>query len=72
MRTAVLTAGALLLLALLLLSPALFMSEPIPHTLMLLVYPGFAALIMSPLVLVATALISLVPSVNERLQNCQH
>lgn len=72
MRTAVLLAGALLLLAILLLSPVIFLSRPIPHHLVVLVYPGFAALVMSPVVLVLTALTSLIPAVNARLQNCQH
>jgi hypothetical protein len=72
MRTAVLSAAVLLLLGVLLLSPVIFMSRPIPQGLWLLVYPGFAALLMSPVVLLVTALTSLIPSVNARLQNCQH
>ena len=72
MRTAVLTAAALLLLAVLLLSPVIFLSKPIPQGLWLLVYPGFAALVMSPVVLLVTALASLIPSVNARLRSCQH
>ena len=72
MRTAVLLAGALLLLDILLLLPAIFMNRPIPHHLVLLVYPAFAALVMSPVILLVTALTSLIPAVNARLQNCQH
>jgi len=72
MRTAIILAGALLALAALLLSPVIFMPKPLPFPLVYFVYPGFAALILSPLVLVATAITSLVPSVNAQLQNCQH
>jgi hypothetical protein len=72
MRTAVILAGGLLLIAILLLSPVIFMAKPLPYVLVLLVYPGFAALVMSPIVLLATAFTSLLPSVNARLQNCQH
>jgi hypothetical protein len=72
MRSAVLLAAALLLLAALLLFPVIFMSKPIPQGLVVLVYPGFAALVMSPVVLLVTALTSLIPAVNARLQNCQH
>ena len=72
MRTAIVTAGGLLLLAILLLSPMLLMEKPLPDPLVWLVYPGFAALISSPLVLLVTSLLSLLPSVNSQLQNCQH
>lgn len=72
MRTAVILAGGLLLLAILLLSPAIFLPSPVPHYLVVLVYPGFAALVMGPIVLLAAAVTSLIPSVNARLQNCQH
>ena len=72
MRTAVMSAGALLLLAILLLSPVIFLSKPLPQNLVVLIYPGFAALLMSPLVLLVTAFVSLIPAVNARLQNCQH
>jgi hypothetical protein len=72
MRTAVILAAGLLLLALLLLAPAIFMTKPLPPMLVLLVYPGFAALVMSPIILLVTAVTSLLPSVNNRLQNCQH
>jgi hypothetical protein len=72
MRTAIVIAGGLLLLAILLLSPVLLMAKPLPDPLVWLVYPGFAALVSSPLVMLFTALITLAPSVNSQLQNCQH
>lgn len=72
MRAGVIASAALLMLGILLLTPVLLLSEPKPYALVLLVYPGFGALLMSPLVLLATALASLLPSVNIRLQNCQH
>ncbi|MEN8167476.1 MAG: hypothetical protein ABFR65_08375 [Pseudomonadota bacterium] len=72
MRSAVITSAVLLVIGTILLSPVVFMSKPLPAFLVPLVYPGFATLVMSPLVLLVAALASLVPSVNERLQNCQH
>ena len=72
MRTATLLAGGLLVLAILLLSPVIFLPKPLPYPVMLLVYPGFGALILSPLVLLVAALTSMLPAVNARLQNCQH
>lgn len=72
MRTAIIIAGSLLALAILLLSPVVLLSKPLAYPVYLLVYPGFAALILSPLVLLATALVTLLPSVNNQLQNCQH
>ncbi|MEN8179998.1 MAG: hypothetical protein ABFS39_15460 [Pseudomonadota bacterium] len=72
MRTAIIVAGGLLSLAILLLSPVILLPKPLPYVVTLFVYPGFAALILSPVILIATALTSLVPSVNAQLQNCQH
>jgi hypothetical protein len=72
MRTAVLLSVGSLLVAIILLSPVIFTQQPVPDYLMVLVYPGFAALVMSPVILFATALTSLMPSVRVRLENCQH
>ncbi len=72
MRTAIIIAGSLLAVAILLLLPVIILPKPLPYPVVLFVYPGFAALILSPLVLLATAVVSLVPSVNSQLHNCQH
>ena len=72
MRTAILVAGGLLILAILLFSPVILLAKPLPYAVTLFVYPGFAALILSPVILIVTALTSLLPSVNAQLQNCQH
>ncbi len=72
MRTTIILSGSLLLLAILFLLPVILLPKPLPELVSILVYPGFGALILSPLVLLVTALISLLPSVNVQLQNCQH
>ena len=72
MRTAVLAAAILFLLGMVLLGLVLSLPEPKPHFLVVLIYPAFTALLLSPAVLLATALASLLPSVNHRLENCQH
>ena len=72
MRTAVAVSAVLLVLGILLLTPALVLSQPVPLPLVVLIYPGFATLLMSPVIILATALASLLPSVNSRLENCQH
>ena len=72
MKTAIIISGSLLALAVLLLLPVILLPKPLPDPVVLLVYPGFGALILSPLVLLVTALVSLVPSVNAQLHNCQH
>jgi hypothetical protein len=72
MRTTVVVSAVLLLVGVLLLTPAMILPKPLPYPFVILIYPGFAALLMSPVVLLATALASLVPSINARLENCQH
>ena len=72
LRATILLAGGLLALAILLLLPVILLPKPLPYAVTLLVYPGFATLIMSPLVLVAVGIISALPSVNAQLHNCQH
>ena len=64
--------AALMLLGIGLLGLVLLPPEPTPNFLVVLIYPAFAALLVSPLVLFATALVSLLPSINHRLENCQH
>ena len=72
MRTAVMAAVVLLAIGFLLMAPALILPEPVPHAMVILIYPGFAALLMSPVIIFLAALASLFPSVNARLENCQH
>ena len=72
MRTAVIASAALMLLGIVLLGLVLLPAEPTASFLVVLIYPAFAALVVSPLVLLATALASLLPSINHRLENCQH
>jgi hypothetical protein len=55
-----------------LLLPVILLPKPLPVPVVFFIYPAFGALVLSPLVLLATALVSLVPSVNAQLQNCQH
>ncbi len=72
MRAAVIASGSMLVLSVVLLAPVLLLSDPVPGLFVWFVYPGFAALLISPAILLAAALASLVPSVNEHLKNCQH
>jgi hypothetical protein len=72
MRAAVVASGLLLVLGVILLAFPLATSSSGVNALSVLIYPGFAALIMSPIVLLSATLASLIPSVNSRMQDCQH
>ena len=72
MRTGIIIAGSLLVLAIILLLPVILLPKPLPVPVVFFIYPAFGSLVLSPLVLLVTALVSLVPSVNAQLQNCQH
>jgi hypothetical protein len=69
---AVVVSGALLLAGIGLLLLILATMATGNMSLSVLIYPGFAALISSPLVLISAFAVSLIPTVNAQLQDCQH
>lgn len=72
MRSSVLVAAGVMLLGVALLMPAMILPRPLPGLFVAMIYPGFAALLVGPAILFTTALVSLLPPVRTRLDNCIH
>lgn len=72
MRASVILSGLLFLVGLLFQIPAQIQLEQGLFSPPYLSYLGYALILMSPVTLLVTALVTFVPSVRARLESCQH
>ncbi len=72
LRAGVVVSIGLLLLGIVFVSPTVIFSAPLELPVLFFHFAGFAAILASPVVLLVTLLLSLFPSVNDRLNECQH
>jgi len=71
-RIAVAIAGNLFLLGFLLQTPRLFFEADYPVLTTLLSGSGLVTMVLSPLLMLVTAALALIPSVSRRLELCNH
>jgi hypothetical protein len=71
-RIAVAVAGSLFILGLVLQTPRLFIAADFPILTTLLSGSGLLAMVLSPLIMLATAMLALIPGVSRRLELCNH
>jgi len=71
-RIAVTVAGGLFLLGLALQTPRLFLETDFPVLTTLLSGSGLFAMVLSPLLMLVTATLALIPGISRRLELCNH
>ena len=71
-RTAVMIAGVLFVLGITLQAPRLFFETSFPVLSTLLSGTGLLAMLLSPLIMIVTAILGLIPSISRRLGLCNH
>lgn len=71
-RIAVAVAGSLFILGLALQTPRLFIAADFPILTTLLSGSGLLAMVLSPLIMLATAILAIIPGVSRRLDLCNH
>jgi hypothetical protein len=71
-RIVVAIAGSLFVMGFVLQAPRLFFEAEFPILITLLSGSGLVAMVMSPLIMLVTAMLALIPGVSRRLDLCNH
>ncbi len=71
-RIAVAIAGSLFFLGIALQAPRLFLEAEFPVLTTLLSGSGLFAMVLSPLIMLVTAILTLIPGISRRLDLCNH